>query len=222
MMIWNREFMRSFIAFLMFVSFVLLIIKRKNIEKGSSYFIAAIGLLAFIEVYSAFQRLPDATYNSSILKIVGVNFMVFLLFFLYFQNILTSGKLKKINAVLIVMFLLNYMCSAIIDKDFFNKFPFITYFVEVVLLTAGIYLVMSQTFNSEKILALGNYFPFWACISLMVTYLGALPLLLINDTVATLINLNIFSAILFLVNVAGYTILLFGIFKAKKGKLNFN
>ncbi|WP_126340428.1 hypothetical protein [Kaistella jeonii] len=127
-----------------------------------------------------------------------------------------SEKLKRVNLLLIVLFLLNYIGSAIFVENFFTRFPFFSYFVEVVLLTGSIFLVMSQTFNSDKILGLGHYFPFWVCISLLVTYLGVLPLLVISYTATNLMNLNIFFVLLFLVNVAGYTILFFGILKAKK------
>ena len=213
---WNRELGGFFVTFLMLISFILLVIKRKEVEKGSNFFIAAIGVLTLIEVYTTLSRFLDSKYNSSLLYVIGMNLIVFFLFFLYFQNILTSKKLKRINLILIILFLLNYVISSVIDDHFFIRFPFSSYFVEVVLLTCSIYLVMSQTFNSDKILALGNYFPFWVCISSLVIYLGVLPLLIISYTAANQMNLNIFFAILFLVNVSGYSILLIGIMKAKR------
>lgn len=213
---WNRELGGFLIAFLMLASFIFLIIKRKNADKGDRYFTIAIGILSLIEVYSTIQRYFDDTYNSSLLYVIGVNLIVFLLFFFYFQTILFSRKLKLINIILIILFLLNYLISAVADDYFFSRFPFVSYFVEVVLLTCSIYLVMSQTFNSDKILDLGNYFPFWVCISLLIIYLGVLPLLIISYTAASKMNLNIFFAILFLVNAVGYSILLYGIMKAKR------
>lgn len=215
-MVWNREFAGFIIVILMILSFILLIVKRKNLEKGSNYFIAAIGVMTIIEVFCIFKRFFNTTYNSSSLYVIGINLIVFLLFFLYFHSILKSQKLKRVNLIIIFIFLLNYIVSAFLVDDFFTKFPFFSYFVEVVLLTGSIYLVMSQTFNSDKILALGSYFPVWVCLSLLVTYLGVLPLLIVSNSAAYLMNLNIFFAILFLVNAAGYSILLYGLFKAKK------
>ena len=215
-MVWNREIAGSFVAFLMVICLLLLVVKRRQLEKGSSYFIAALTILTFIEIYCTVQRFFDKTFNSSILYVIGINFFVFLLFLLYFQSILVSKKLKNINFSLIVLFLLNYLVSALVFENFFTIFPFFSYFLEVVLLSGSIFLVMSQTFNSDKILGLGHYFPFWVCISLLVTYLGVLPLLVISYTATNLINLNIFFVLLFLVNVAGYTILLLGIIKAKR------
>ncbi|SFB73788.1 hypothetical protein SAMN05421876_101489 [Kaistella jeonii] len=215
-MVWNREIAGSFVAFLMLICLLFLILKRRKLEKGSNYFIFGLGILTFIEIYCTLQKFINITYNSSILYVIGINLIVFLLFFLYFQSILISEKLKRVNLLLIVLFLLNYIGSAIFVENFFTRFPFFSYFVEVVLLTGSIFLVMSQTFNSDKILGLGHYFPFWVCISLLVTYLGVLPLLVISYTATNLMNLNIFFVLLFLVNVAGYTILFFGILKAKK------
>lgn len=215
-MVWNREIAGSFVALLMLICLVFLILKQRQLEKGSNYFILALAILTFIEMYCTLQKSINITYNSSILYVIGINLIVFLLFFLYFQSILTLKKLKRVNLILILLFLLNYIGSAILVENFFTRFPFFSYFVEVVLLTGSIFLVMSQTFNSDKILGLGHYFPFWVCISLLVTYLGVLPLLVISYTATNLMNLNIFFVLLFLVNVAGYTILFFGILKAKK------
>lgn len=214
-MVWNRELGAFLIAILLLISFVFLLIKRKNLQTRGSYFIAAFGILTFIENFCTAARFFNEKFNSSLLYVIGIDLVVFFLFFLYFQNILTTKKLKRINLVLIALFLLNFIGSACILEDFFTRFPFSTYLIEVVLLTVSIGLVLSQTFNSDKILALEHYFPFWVCISLLVTYLGVLPLLVLSYTAAKSMNLNIFFAILFLVNVVGYSILLIGILKAK-------
>ena len=211
---WNREIAGIFIALLMLVTFILLLIKRRKLEKGSSYFIGAIGISTAIEMYCAIQDLTKINFDSAILYIIAVNFIFFLLVFIYFQNILETKKLKKINLMIIIIFLFIYGISIILDDHFFLQFPFFSYFVEVILLAGSIYLVMSQTFNSDRILSLGNYFPFWVCISLLIIYLGVLPLLVISHTATSLMNLNIFYILLFIVNAVGYGILLRGVQKA--------
>ena len=55
-MVWNREIAGSFVAFLMVICLLLLVVKRRQLEKGSSYFIAALTILTFIEIYCAAQR----------------------------------------------------------------------------------------------------------------------------------------------------------------------
>ena len=93
-MVWNREIAGSFVAFLMVICLLLLVVKRRQLEKGSSYFIAALTILTFIEIFCTVQRFFDKTFNSLILYGIGIIFFVFLLFLLYFQSILVSKKLK--------------------------------------------------------------------------------------------------------------------------------
>lgn len=211
---WDRELLGTIINILMFISVISLLIKKKNLGNGISYFIVAIGLLTAIEFFNSIQLAVRPDFNSSMIYVIGVNFFVFLLFFIYFQNLLYVQKLKIIHYFIIALFLLNYLFSAIFNERFFNQFSFLSYFVQVILLISSIYLVLSQTFNSDKILVLNSYFPFWICISLLVTYLGILPLLIISNTAEKMMSLEIFFTILFLVNFVGYLVLIIGIFRA--------
>lgn len=154
-------------------------------------------------------------FNSVPIYNVAVNLIVFFLFFLYFRKILELRISKIINNFLIVIFLASYILFAVLSEDFFFKFPFKFYFLEVVLLTVNIFLVLQETFNSDKILNIKSYYPFWACIGLMSVYLGVTPLLIISNTSMEMMNINIFFIVLFLVNVIGYAILINGILLAK-------
>lgn len=214
-MIWNQYLASIIVLFFMTICIVLMLIKKKKLDRGSTYFILAIALLTIIELSVFIGKNYIENFPTIIFYVIGVNLVVFLLYFLYFHQLLKSKKLRTVNLILIILFLLNYIISAYFDEHFFTRFPFFSYFVEVVLLTASIYSVMSQTFNSDKILTLTSYFPFWVCLSLLVIYLGVLPLLIVSFTAAINMNVNLFNAILFLVNIIGYLILLFGIFKAK-------
>ena len=214
-MFWNKDLAGFIIVLLMFTLLTIIIIKRNKLEKGSNYFILAIGLLTCIEIGSWLGNHYSKNYNSTILYVIGVNLIGFFLFFLYFHQMLKSEKLKKINLILIILFLANYLFFALTDSDFFKFFPFFSYFVEVVLLVSSIYLVMSQAFNSDRILNLVGYFPFWVCISSLIIYLGVMPLLIISITAENMMNINIFYIIMFFVNFIGYSILLFGIIKVK-------
>ncbi|MEC5156456.1 hypothetical protein [Chryseobacterium sp. MP_3.2] len=211
---WNREIAGLIIIISMIFSAVLLVLRRRNLEGHIFYFIGAIVMLSLIEITGFVTKLFDHEYNTSKLYAIGTNFFVFLLYLLYFQKILQIERLRKINALIIALFVANYLGSALLIEEFFTRFSFVSYFVQVILLTGSINLVMSQTFNSDKILSLSTYFPFWVCISLLIIYLGVLPLLMISNA-AQLMNLNLFFAILFLVNFLGYIILLVGIMKAK-------
>lgn len=214
-MYWNREIAGLIIIISMIFSATLLVFKRKNLEGHIFYFIGAIVLLSLIEITGFVTKIFDHEYNTSKLYAIGTNFFVFLLYLLYFQKILQTKRLRNLNAIIIALFIVNYLGSALLVDEFFTRFSFVSYFFQVILLTGSINLVMSQIFNSDKILSLSTYFPFWVCISLLIIYLGVLPLLMISNVAARLMNLNLFFAILFLVNFLGYVILLVGILKAK-------
>jgi len=212
---WNRELAALIIVVLMITTVLLLVFKRKQLGATVYYFTIALSLSTGIEIIGFILRLYAKNFNTSFLYIVGTNFFVFLLFLIYFQSILQSKKYRTINLIIIFSFILNYFLSALLIDDFFNNFTFSTYFVEVFLLVTSIYLVLSQIFNSDKILVLSIYFPFWICISLLAIYLGVIPLIVISKTASKMMNLTIFYAILFIVNLIGYCILLLGIAKAK-------
>ena len=214
-MVWNRLLAGIVLIIVMLISMVYMLLKRKHLERGSGYYISAIAFLTVIEISILIGKHFNENFNPMLLYIIGVNFFVFLLFFLFFQNILKVQRLKTMNGVIIALFILNYLYFAIFSKDFFEVFPFLSYFIQVVLLTGSIYLVISQTFNSDKILTLSTYFPFWVCLSLLVIYLGVLPLLIVSYTAANYMNLNVFYAIIFLVNMIGYILLIIGVYKAK-------
>lgn len=214
-MIWNRLIAGVILIIIMLTAVVYMLIKKKHLERGSVYYISAISILTLIEICTITGKYMNDNFQPLLFYIIGVNFIAFLLFFLFFQSILIVERLKRINLIIIIAFILNYVLSALFIKDFFVIFPFVSYFVQVVLLTGSIYLVISQTFNSDKILTLSTYFPFWVCLSLLVIYLGVLPLLIVSYTAANYMNLNLFYAILFLVNLIGYLILIIGVYKAK-------
>ena len=142
--------------------------------------------------------------------------IVFLLFFMYFHQVLDKGSYRTKNLIIVAIFVVWTFIAAIVTKDFFTVFPIYCHFGQVTILSASIFLLMWQIFNSDKILVLRNYFPFWICIGLMTIYLGIIPLLFISRTASHMINMNIFFIILFIVNFIGYSILIFGILSAKK------
>lgn len=211
---WDRNAASVIQLLLVLIFFVLLLIKRKKLGTGINYFIVANGIVVGTDTLLFVMRL-NYKFNSVPIYSVAVNLIVFFLFFLYFRNILELKKSRIINGFLIAIFLISYLLFAIFSENFFISFPFKFYFLEVILLTVNIYLVLKETFNSDKILNIKSYYPFWACIGLMSIYLGVTPLLIISNTSMEMMNINIFFIILFIVNIIGYSILMSGLFFAK-------
>lgn len=211
---WNRNAGSAIQLLLVLIFFILLFIKRKKLGTGINYFIIASGIVLVTDTFLFIMRL-NFKFNSVPIYNIAVNLIVFFIFFLYFRRILELKRSKTINTISIIIFLISYILFAILSDNFFSRFPFKFYFLEVILLTVNIYLVLQETFNSDKILNIKSYYPFWACIGLMSIYLGVTPLLIISNTSMEMMNINIFFIILFVVNVIGYAILISGIFFAK-------
>ena len=212
---WDRSISGAVQLAIMILFVVLLLFKRRKLGKGINYFILAGGIVTGLDLIIYIIRLSAPKFNSIPFYSIGVNFGVFSLFFLYLRNVLELEKSKKINLILIILFLLGYLLFAIFSDYFFTTFSFEFYFFEVFILLANIYLVLHETFNSDKVLNIWSYYPVWACIGLMSIYLGVTPLLIISNTAMKMMSINIFFIILFIVNVIGYSILITGIFFAK-------
>lgn len=218
---WNRDVASAIQLLLVLLFFILLVIFRKRLGRGIIYLILASAIVAGTDSFVFFMRMKSATFNSIAIYSIAVNLFVFLLFFIYFYHVLELKKSKKLSLFLLGSFLTTYIFFAIFSEDFYSKFPFIFYFVEVILLMGNIYLVMHEVFNSDKILNIKRYYPIWACVGIMSVYLGVTPLLIISNSVEKLMNIKIFFIILFIVNMIGYSILITGIFFAqniKKGE----
>ncbi len=212
---WNRDAASLVQITLVIVFFILLISKRRKLWKGTTYFIAATAIVIGLEIFIFVIRRHIYQFNSQPYYTIFTNLFVFLLFFLYFRSILVFEKSRRLNLLMIILFLILYVLFALLSENFFSKFSIKFYFIEVILLIGNIYLVLKETFNSDKVLNIIYYYPFWACIGLMSIYLGVTPLLIISNTGANLININIFFIILFVVNFIGYSILITGILFAK-------
>ncbi|MBP7174070.1 MAG: hypothetical protein KBA33_08410 [Cloacibacterium sp.] len=221
-MTFNREISGWIINILMLLVTIFLVIRRKNLGKNIQYFIIAMGLGTCIEFFNIFMRLRNPNYNSSFSYSIGVILFVFLFLLIYFYQILESKKLKKIQLYLIIVFLLNYAISVLLIKDFFGSFPFITNFVNTILLLFSIVLLLNQTFNSNRIMHLKSYFPFWASLGLIIIYTGVLPLTIISSVADKSMNISIFYLFLAVFNILGYSIILFGVFRATSKKLTEN
>ena len=209
---WNRDVASIIQLTLVILFFILLLIYRKKLGKEIIYFIIASAIVAGVDSFIFVMRLSTSKFNSTPAYSIGINLFVFLFYFVYFRKVLKLKQSRKLNSVLIVIFLACYILFAIFSQNFFTTFSVRFYFIEVILLVCNIFLVLRETFNSDKILNIKPYYPFWACIGLMAIYLGVTPLLIISNTAMEMMNINIFFIILFFVNVIGYSILITGVF----------
>jgi hypothetical protein len=127
----------------------------------------------------------------------------------------TQPNLKKLQLAVIILFLLAYFIFIISDELFFKRFSIDLYFVETILLITSIGIFLFQTFKSELVLNIKQYFPFWVSLGLLILYCGLLPILIFSTKPGFSINMNLFNSILILVNVVGYGVMIKGVFSSK-------
>ncbi|QDP84029.1 hypothetical protein FNJ88_00115 [Chryseobacterium sp. SNU WT5] len=206
---WSQEVASSIQILLVVILFVLLLIKRKKLGKEIIYFLAAGAIVMVSSVFLFIMRISEPTFSIPVRYNMMINFSVFILFFLYFRGCLESRTAKKINIVLSIIFVISFVFINIFFGETYKNYPLLFYFIQVILLLINIFLLLHQTFNSNKILKIKSYYPFWVSVGLMANYVGTTPLLIITHTPIQ-INSKIFFIILFIVNFIGYSILILG------------
>lgn len=209
----NREILTLCLDSLYLLIVFLLMLFNKYMGKHSVIFIAAMVVTAFVEWFGYFRvYILGTNNNSGQLYNFGIVIIFYSIIHLYFYRLLETPKLRRIQMVIIGVNLLNYLLSMLFDKDYFTTFPFYTNLVSSILLLVSVSLFLYETFNSEKILSLKTYFPFWAAVSLLTIYLALIPLMLMSSSdLGAKIDRNIFLILLFSVNFIGYSLMLFGI-----------
>lgn len=217
----NRLYLSSALLIIYLTIITLLILKRKNLGQHIWYFITAMIIVFASEFFSTIGKvIYGDQFNSTPFMAGGVIVCFFIIVLIYFYKILESRRSKNIQLGIIGINFLNIILSLIFIKDFFTFLPYYTYFITIILLLMSITLFFLETFNSEKIFNISQYYPFWIAISLIVLYLGLLPLIVISKNAIQLsISKNIFLILLYSVNFTGYLIMLTGIFFSKKENL---
>lgn len=221
MIIWNRELASLTLDLLYFLIIIFAIIRRKKLGPYIIYIIFAISITFCAEVSSFIRRwLSNGTIsNTLILYNIGILGIAYFLFLFYFYKIVENRKLKKIQIVLVVLQVINYFVSMYFIDNFLNSLPDITSFINIILLLIAVSIFFQDTFNSDKVLYLKSYYPFFVAVSLTFIYVALIPLLFFRTKVQLQSEITIFYIMLFFINFIGYSIMLLGIFLAKPQKM---
>lgn len=214
----NRLYLTGALLVIYFIIIILLIIRRKHLGPQIWYFIISMIFVFLSELFATIGKIMyGEQYNSTPFMSGGVIICSLSTVLIYYYKILENRRSKNIQLAIIFLNFLNIILSVIFIDDFFSFLPYITYFITIFLLLLSITLFFFETFNSEKIFNIITYYPFWISISLIVIYLGVLPLIIMSKNAIQLsISKNIFLILLYSVNFTGYTIMLAGIFFSRK------
>lgn len=209
--------MRYATVFFLLIPFILLLVYRKKLGKTTLALTLAMAIMSVVNTTSMIIRLCNFNYDTTYLFVIGVNFLSFLLFLIYFYLLLKLEWVRKIQLLIIAVFVSIFILMGIIEgKNFLLKFPSYFYLMETLLLLVSITLFFYETFNSDIILNIKDYFPFWASLSLITIYVGLLPLFFFLQSVDYSVSKNVYIIILFFINLIGYGILSYGVFRSKK------
>lgn len=192
---------------------VLMIIKYRKTGKENLFFIIGYLLFSLIDIFCYFYfRLTSIP--TDIFYVIGFLMIVFFLYLLYYNQLLYVPLLKKIQTVILILFVLNIGFMFYTEDDLLHHFSFNMLYVDILLLLFSIILFLYQTFNSDKILGINNYLPFWISVALLIFFIGSIPILFFRTTVSE----SIYFFILFMLNLISNSILIFGLLGNKQEK----
>lgn len=198
---------------------ILLFKKRKILGSYRNLMIAAMLLTYIIDSVNFYIRLDkdiDQIYKLYIYIYGGLG-LFFLLIFLMYQKIIKDTVLKNISKTLTVLFFLFFLFK-IFTLNIKEGFPYDLLIFNIFLLLSAIALFLLDTFKTDLILEIKNYFPFWFSLGLIIIYLGIVPSIIITDISKSKETEKLWTMIMFIVNILGYGVIFVGLLKAKKLK----
>lgn len=191
----------------------LMVIRYRKIGKENLFFIAGYILFSLIDIFCYFYF--KSTHRSTeMFYVIGFLMVVFCMYLLYYFQLLYWPVLKKLQLFLLILFVGNIAVMFYTEDDLLHHFSFNMLYINILLLLFSIILFLYQTFNSDKILELNNYLPFWISVSLLILFIGSIPILYFRTTVSE----HIYFFILFMLNLISNGILILGLIWNKKGQ----
>lgn len=211
---WNIEIGKQISMVVSVAVMALMTVKYKKIGRENLFFIVGYILLSLIDIFCYFYF--NATNRSTeTFYVIGFLMIAFFLYLLYYFQLLYWPILKKIQCVLLILFVINILVMFYTEDDLLHHFSFNMLYVDILLLMFSIILFLYQTFNSDKILELNNYLPFWISVSLLILFIGSIPILYFRTTVSQ----SIYFFILFMLNLISNGILMLGLIWNKRERL---
>ncbi len=192
----------------------LMIIKYRKTGKENLFFIIGYLLFSLIDI-SCYFYFKLTSLPTDIFYVIGFLMIVFFLYLFYYYQLLYVPMLKKIQVIILILFVLNIVIMFYTEDDLLHHFSFNMLYVDILLLLFSIILFLYQTFNSDKILEIKNYLPFWISVALLIFFIGSIPILFFRTTVSE----SIYFFILFMLNLISNGILILGLVWNKQERI---
>jgi len=210
---WNIEIGKQISMVISLLVIALMVIKYRKIGKENLFFIAGYILFSLIDIFCYFY-FKSTHQSTEMFYVIGFLMVVFSMYLLYYFQLLYWPVLKKLQLFLLVLFVGNIAVMFYTEEDLLHHFSFNMLYINILLLLFSIILFLYQTFNSDKILELNNYLPFWISVSLLILFIGSIPILYFRTTVSE----HIYFFILFMLNLISNGILMLGLIWNKTGQ----
>ncbi|WP_426481190.1 hypothetical protein [Chryseobacterium sp. R2ACT005] len=211
---WNIETGKQISIILSIIVMLLMVIKHRKTGKENLFFIIGYLLFSLIDIFCYFYY--DLTnLPTDIFYVIGFLMIVFFLYLFYYHQLLYVPLLKKIQTIILALFVLNIAVMFSTEDNLLHHFSFNMLYVDILLLLFSIILFLYQTFNSDKILEIKSYLPFWISVALLIFFIGSIPILFFRTTVSE----TIYFFILFMLNLISNGILILGLIWNKQEKI---
>lgn len=203
---WNIEIGKQITMVISVVIMILMAVKIRKIGKENLFFIIGYSFVSLIDIFCYFY-FQSTGRSTDPFFVIGLLMIGFFLYLLYFFRLMYLPLLKKMQSVILILFVVNIGIMFYLEDDLLHHFSFNMLYVDILLLLFSIILFLYQTFNSDKILDLNNYLPFWISVALLILFIGSIPILYFRTTVSQ----NIYFFILFMLNLISNGILILGL-----------
>lgn len=208
---WNIEIGKLISMIISVVVMILMAFKFRKIEKEHLFFIIGYSFVNLNDIfcYFYFQFIGRSTDPFFVIGLLMIGFFLYLL---YFFRLMYLPFLKKMQSFILILFVINIGVMFYIEDDLLHSLSFNMLYVDILLLLFSIILFLYQIFNSDKILDLNNYLPFWISVALLIFFIGIIPIIYFRTTISQ----NIYFFILFMLNLMSNGVLIFGLVRNKQ------
>ncbi|MBP1166424.1 MULTISPECIES: hypothetical protein [unclassified Chryseobacterium] len=211
---WNIETGKQISMVISIIVMTLMVTKYRKTGKENLFFIIGYLLFSLIDIFCYFYydltKLP-----TDIFYVIGFLMIIFFLYLFYYYQLLYVPLLKRIQVIILALFVLNIAVMFYTEDDLLHHFSFNMLYVDILLLLFSIILFLYQTFNSDKILGIKSYLPFWISVALLIFFIGSIPILFFRTTVSE----TIYFFILFMLNLISNGILILGLIWNKQERI---
>ena len=211
---WNIETGKQISMAISIVVMILMVIKYRKTGKENLFFIIGYLLFSLIDIFCYFYY-RFTSMPTDLFYVIGFLMIVFFLYLFYYYQLLYVPLLKKIQMIILILFVLNIVVMFYTEDDLLHHFSFNMLYADILLLLFSIILFLYQTFNSDKVLEIKNYLPFWISVALLIFFIGSIPIFFFRTTVSE----TIYFFILFMLNLISNGILILGLIWNKQERI---